>query len=158
MLIAVASLQESFHHSCDASVPPNQANIAHAYALQQYNKALKFLTAPRAGEIAPEILLTCCALFAAFETFQNHPSTSTMQVYGGLKIIREHYSKVDGRRSMLAEDPIRDTLVPIFQQLGVDACAFSDDLPRQKGWFTDDCCIENDFAGTQLFLQPIRGS
>lgn len=152
MLIAVASLQESYHHSSDSSVPPNQANMAHAYALQQYNKSLKSLTAPSAVEITPEILLTCCALCAAFETFQNHPSISAMHIYSGLKIIREHYSKVDSRRSMLAEDLIHDTLVPVFQCLGVDACAFIDDIPRQKDWFTDDSCIENGLRVPGFFF------
>jgi hypothetical protein len=84
MLIAVASLQEIFHHSCDPLVPPHRASITHAYALQQYNKALKLLTSPSNVETPPEILLTCCILFAAFEMFQNNPSLSTMHVYSGL--------------------------------------------------------------------------
>jgi hypothetical protein len=54
------------------------------YALQQYNKALKLLTSPSNVETPPEILLTCCILFAAFKMFQNNPSLSTMHVYSGL--------------------------------------------------------------------------
>ena len=152
MLIAVASLQESFHHSCDPMIPPDQAKAAHAYALQQYNTALNLLTTPSNVETAPEILLTCCVLFAAFETFQNHASQATMHVYSGLRILREHFSAPDNHRQTFASDSIRDTLVPVFQRLGIDACAFSDDLPLQKCWFTDDCCIEKDLRVPSFFF------
>jgi hypothetical protein len=153
MLIAVASLQESFHHSCDPLVPPDQARIAHAYALQQYSKALKLLISPSHVETPPEILLTCYILFAAFEIFQNNPSLSTMHVCSGRRILREHLFAPENQRSSFTSDPIGDTLVPIFQHLGIDACAFSDDLPFQQNcWFTDDCCIEMDLRVPSYFF------
>ena len=133
-------------------VPPDQAKIAQAYALQQYNTALRLLTAPSTVETSTEILLTCCVLFAAFETFQNHAHLATMHVYSGLRILREHVSRPEQHRSVLISDPIRDTLIPIFQRLGIDACAFSDDLPIEQCWFTDDCCIEKDLRVPSFFF------
>jgi hypothetical protein len=152
MLIAIASLQEGFYYSCDPMAPPDQAKDAHVYALQHYNTALKLLTTPSKVQTPPEILLTCCVLFAAFETFQNHASVTTMHVYSGLRILREHFSTPENHRSTFISDPIRDILVPIFQRLGIDACAFSDDLPLQQCWFTDDCCIEKDLRVPSFFF------
>jgi hypothetical protein len=41
----------------------------------------------------------------------------------------------------------------MFQHLGIDACAFSDDLPLQQNcWFTDNCCIEMDLRVPSFFF------
>ena len=45
--------------------------------------------------------------------------------------------------------PMRQVL--IFQHLGIDAFAFSDEITQKDCWFTDDCCIEKDLR-TPSFL------
>ncbi len=152
MLVAIASLQECFHHSFDPIVNRDRAKLAHTYALNQYAKAVRVLTAPSDSQTPKEIILTCCILFTAFETFQNHGHLATMHTYSGLKILREHIGSEDNLRSGIASDTIRDQLVPIFRRLGIDACAFSDDLPIEGSWFTDDCCIDKDLRVPSFFF------
>jgi hypothetical protein len=72
--------------------------------------------------------LTCCVLFAAFETFQNHAFNSHN---AHLQRNTRGFSTLGNHRSTFISDLIRNVLVPNFQRLGTDACAFS-----------DDCCME----------------
>lgn len=151
MLIAIASLQESFYHSYDPTACRDLAKTALLYALEQYSKAVKALAAPSSVEVPNEIVLTCCILFTTFETFQNHGFLATMHTSSGLKILLQHITSEERSRTMKSSI-IHDQLIPIFQRLGIDACAFTDDYPPADAWFDDDCSLEKDLQVPTFFF------
>ncbi|CZR63601.1 uncharacterized protein PAC_13498 [Phialocephala subalpina] len=110
------------------------ANEHHQNALQQYAKAVKYMTAD-AAEKHPDMrtMLLTCLLTLAFESWTGNLDLAVKQVHAGIRLIQEWKAKYKGQeekkppRLSPAPDLVEDDLIQIFCRLAVQNAFFADE-------------------------------
>lgn len=108
-VVALASLHEAFNDRTEYKVGSQQ------YSLSQYNKSLvglnRYLSTGK--ERSVDIVMICCILFAAFESFRGDYDIAGQHLQSGLKILSS------SRQDPLGSKSINDDIVPVFTRLCV---------------------------------------
>ncbi|KAL8977385.1 MAG: hypothetical protein Q9205_006801 [Flavoplaca limonia] len=109
--VALASLHERFEKG-DRSILKSNKDIAEGgFALQQYNKAIRYLINPPGGDKGPALdtSLVACVLFACFETLRGHHGSALSHIRSGTQILNQ----VDEERGNGREESSRQLCVPL---------------------------------------------
>jgi hypothetical protein len=103
-IIAIGALSVSFSGT---PAPILKVNVIqevdkkhHEQAVVHYLKAIQTLNQYISSSSSPQlrVALICCLLFVAFETLLGNISSTIIQIYGGLKILRSYYIGKPGSR------------------------------------------------------------
>ncbi|KAL8868452.1 MAG: hypothetical protein Q9198_008173 [Flavoplaca austrocitrina] len=139
--VALASLHERFEKG-DRSILKSNKDIAEGgFALQQYNKAIRYLINPPGGDKGPALdtSLVACVLFACFETLRGHHGSALSHIRSGTQILnqvdeegREHGREESSRQLCV---PL-ETLDVVFSRLDQQVVQLSGarpmSLPKTK--------------------------
>ena len=85
-MIAVGAL----HRSITAKFDKDALAVTHyrPFSIQQYNKAIQYLTADESHRLAPEFVLTSCIIFIMYENLCGRNSQATKHYNNGLAILK----------------------------------------------------------------------
>ncbi|KAI9678742.1 MAG: hypothetical protein M1817_005799 [Caeruleum heppii] len=88
-VLAIASIHEELVMGHGLNVPADTDQAIAGFGTRQYTKAIRGLNSCmiKDGQLAADVVLTCCALFACFENLRGHYGPAIAHVDGGLKIL-----------------------------------------------------------------------